>query len=329
MSPRNLKLLGYLTWLAGLAVVIALVAAEGAGDVARAMADAGWGIGAVAAIHLLPMLADTMAWRRLIAGRAAVTFAGLFWIRWIGEAANSLLPVASVGGEFLRAWLANRAYGVPGPVAGAGVVVDLTLSVLTQTIFALLGLGVLLSLGSSGSIVNAILVGGGLLGIGLALFFVVQWAGLFGFSGRLVETVASRVGLTRIVDQADALDGEIRVLYGRGRNVAAATVWRLLSWLLGTLEVWAGLVFLGHPVSLAEALMLESLIQAIRSAAFMVPGALGVQEGGLILLGASIGLPADIALALSLIKRARELAWGLPALAAWQLSALHRAWRRD
>ena len=70
--------------------------------------------------------------------------------------------------------------------------------------------------------------------------------------------------------------------------------------------------------------MLESLIQAVRSAAFFMPGALGVQEGGLILLGAVVGLGPEVALALSLIKRIRELAVGLPALLAWQMIEGHR-----
>ena len=65
-------------------------------------------------------------------------------------------------------------------------------------------------------------------------------------------------------------------------------------------------------------LILESLASGVRGAAFMVPGALGAQEGGLVLFGALLGLPADLALAVSLTKRVRELALGLPGLVAWQ-----------
>ncbi|MDX1434616.1 MAG: lysylphosphatidylglycerol synthase domain-containing protein [Gammaproteobacteria bacterium] len=327
MSPRTLKLLGYLAWIAGLAALVALVIAEGAADVLRAIAEGGAGVLAVAAIWLLPMLADTMSWQRLLAGRSAIRFASLFWIRWIGEGVKNLLPVTTVGGDLLRAWLANRGYGVPGALAGASVVVDVTLAVLTQILFTFMGLAVLVTLGTGGVLVHATLLGSATLGLALALFFVVQRAGLFGFSGRLVERLASRAGWTRIVAQGDALDVEIRALYARRRELAAAMVWRLLAWLAGTLEVWAGLAVLGHPVSLAEAVMLESLIQAVRSAAFMVPGAYGVQEGALIVLGGVIGIAPGVALALSLLKRVREIAWGLPALAVWQLSALHRAWR--
>ena len=51
--------------------------------------------------------------------------------------------------------------------------------------------------------------------------------------------------------------------------------------------------------------------------AFVVPGAVGVQEGGLIVLCALFGVPANAALALSLIKRAADLAVGIPGLIGW------------
>ena len=44
----------------------------------------------------------------------------------------------------------------------------------------------------------------------------------------------------------------------------------------------------------------------MRSAGFAVPGALGIQEGGFILLGSMFGLGAANAVALSLVKRLPE-----------------------
>ena len=64
---------------------------------------------------------------------------------------------------------------------------------------------------------------------------------------------------------------------------------------------------------------IESLLFAIRNAAFMVPSGLGVQEGAYALLGPLFGLPPEAALALSLLKRARDVAVGVPALISWQI----------
>jgi hypothetical protein len=64
---------------------------------------------------------------------------------------------------------------------------------------------------------------------------------------------------------------------------------------------------------------IESLLFAIKNAAFVVPTGIGVQEGAYALLGPVFGLPAEAALALSLLKRARDIVIGIPVLLAWQL----------
>ena len=119
---------------------------------------------------------------------------------------------------------------------------------------------------------------------------------------------------------------ESQHLCGTGSPVAASFALSLLGWIVGTGEVWLALHFLGSPVGWAEALMLESLGQAIRGAAFAIPGSLGVQEGGYLLLARLIGLPPEAALALSLAKRARELLLGLPGIV--YLHFAEKGWQR-
>ena len=100
----------------------------------------------------------------------------------------------------------------------------------------------------------------------------------------------------------------------------------MVGWLIGTGEVYLVLQLLGTRVGWGDALLLESLGQAIRAAGFAIPGSLGVQEGGYLLLAPLAGLPPDTALALSLAKRAREILLGVPGLAYLHLS--ERGWRR-
>jgi putative membrane protein len=118
---------------------------------------------------------------------------------------------------------------------------------------------------------------------------------------------------------AASLDDAVARLYRDRRALLVGGAWHLASWLVGTGEVWLALRVLGYPVDLHSALLLESLGQAIRAAAFAVPGALGVQEGGFLLLGPAVGITPETALALSLAKRVREIILGLPGLVAWQL----------
>ena len=100
--------------------------------------------------------------------------------------------------------------------------------------------------------------------------------------------------------------------------MALALLHQSISWLLGAGEVWLALRFLGQPAGLGEGLVIESLCQAVKAAGFVVPGALGIAEGGYVVVGALFGLAAPVSIALALIKRLREIVLGLPALAAWQ-----------
>jgi len=101
--------------------------------------------------------------------------------------------------------------------------------------------------------------------------------------------------------------------------VWASFALHLAAWIASATEIWLALRFIGVPLGFGAVLAIESLLYAIRSVAFAVPNAVGVQEGAYILLGASFGLTPELGLALSLLKRARDAVIGLPALGAWEL----------
>jgi len=307
----------HIALLAGAVLFTSLIVYQGAGDVAAAVAGAGWGLLWVAMYRLVPLCAEAVAWQRLLKADHRLPLRTVVWARWVGQSINNLLPVMRVGGELVRARLLVRK-GVAGAAAGASVVVDLTATVLTQIVFGMIGVGLLvLQLGASQAAMT-LMVGIGLFGVLLAGFFVVQSRGLFGALARLLERMAGGRNWLALVGSADALDAAIVELYQDRRRVASASTWCMIGWLLGTGEAWLALRFLGHPVSLLDALMIESLGQAVRAVGFAVPGALGVQEGGFLLLASLLGMNPGTILALSLIKRVRELTLGIPGLAAWQ-----------
>lgn len=306
--------IGLVGALAGLALFVGVIAWQGAGQVLGALAVAGPGLLLVAAFHLAPLLANAAGWRRLMPaggpGLVAVTRA-----RWIAESVNGLLPVAQIGGNVARATILARR-GLPAGIAGASVVVDITMNVVAQIAFTLCGLGLLLATFGS-RLVLPVLIGTALMSALLFGFYLSQRRGLFGGGARLLERLSRRVARGDFARGAAALDDEVQRLYGDAAALRATAAWHFLSWVLGAGEVWLGLYWLGHPVGLATALLIESLGQALRSAAFVVPGALGIQEGGYLLLGAVFGLDPATALALSLVKRTREVLLGVPGLVAW------------
>jgi putative membrane protein len=168
----------------------------------------------------------------------------------------------------------------------------------------------------------------GLMALMLGGFYIAQRRGLFRLLGHTLERLFGGQSGTSFVASAAELDAEVGYLYQTPRRIVLSSFWHSVSLLVGTAEVWFIMHLLGHPVDIWTALLLESLGQAVRSAAFAIPAGLGVQEGGFLLLGTALGFSPDIALALSLAKRARELVMGLPGLAAWQLEGLAGLFRK-
>jgi putative membrane protein len=317
----------YIGLTVGIVLFAAVIAWQGIGDVAEALGHAGWGIFAIALLHLPPLWADSMGWRSLISRGDQLRERTVIRARWIGESINDLLPVLQMGGNVVKAWLL-AARGVEIGLAGASVVVDVTLIVLTQVLFTLLGVGLLVPVIGGGKALPVILVGATILAMLLAGFYAAQRRGLFGFVARLSKRILGESEWTSVSNRASTIDAEILQLYSKRRALIASGCWHMLGWFLGIAEVWFGLHLLGHPVDIRTALLFESLGQTIRTGAFAVPGALGVQEGGYVLVGSALGIEPGVALALSLARRVRELLLGLPGLAVWQASAIRKALRR-
>jgi putative membrane protein len=249
----------------------------------------------------------------------------LLWARWIAESINDFLPVAQIGGNLVRALLISR-IGVAGATAGASVVVDLTTNFLAQLLFTVVGLCLLL-FSFGGAPTTSVTLGIAIMTAALVGFFLVQRQGMFAFLARRIERMAWTPAWRALTSGAEGLDAVVRDLYRDRRAVVSATTWHFVSWLAGAVEIWVALHYLGHPLSLLAVVVMEALTEAVRTGAFLVPGAVGVQEGGYVIVGAWLGLTPDMALAVSLVKRVRELLLGVPGLVAWQLDAATGALR--
>jgi len=310
------------TWAlsAGVLLFIGVLVSQGLPAVVATLALAGWGLLLVAIFHLLPLALDAMAIRVLFGpasgGAAPRPMRDALLARWVGESANSLMPAGQLGGPVLMTRrLASN--GMALSEAAAAITVSTTLQTFAQIAFALLGVA---SLGAQASHISphalrvSSLIASGLLAVQVGGFYWMQRRGLFSKLMRAARRFAGKRDWSEWMSQAESIDRAVQVTYGRSGPVAASFLLSLVGWLVGTGEVYLILQLVHHPVGWLDALMLESLGQAIRGAAFAIPGALGVQEGGYLLLAPLAGLPPDAALALSLAKRARELLLGVPGL---------------
>jgi putative membrane protein len=303
--------------IVGLCLSAWLLESYGVGGILALLHHAGWfGILTVVALHSVQIFFSALGWR-VIAG-PTVPRPGVrtyMLMRWIREGVNNLLPVGQIGGQFVVARLLQRR-GMKLATAIAGTVADLTIEMVTQILFTLFGLLLLLHNIGGGGIARYVVSGLVIAALVAASFFGSQWLGLA--SG--IEAGLMRLGRSfgwsataNVTGLHDALIG----CYRSPSLVAWAALWQTVSWLLGGVEVCLALHFLGHDVGIVPGLIIESLGQALKAVGFAVPGALGVQEGGYIVICKVFGLSPEMAIALSLMKRLREVGLGVPGLLAW------------
>lgn len=315
-------------FLVGLAIVIVLVGWQGIATIAERLTVAGWAIFLVALFIPPDLLLRAASFRFLFAPGRAPRFADTTIAMWIGSSVNFLLPVATVGGEFVKARILTLR-SIRGIDAAASVVLDKTVQALSVLLWALIGIAILAVVAPTDDpLVTAAFVGAALLAVGISGFIVVQLGGAFGLLSRPAAKILNSEKWQSLIDGAAGLDAAIRDLYRRPGAVVAATVLRLAKRLLMAGEVWLIAWLVGYPIGLAEAVMVNSLAVAVRSAAFAIPGGLGVQEGGYVVTGAITGLPPDVMLTISLATRLGELIEGLPGLLAWQIAEGKLYWSR-
>ena len=324
--PGKIQLTVWLFGFAGAALFIAIVIHQDLSKVGAAFATAGWAIVGIVAYHfLVPVFLDAIAWWVLFPRPDRLPLRKLLWMRWIGESVSTLVPSAAVGGDVVRARLA-AINGAPLPLAAGSVLVDLTLGVFTQAGFTLLGVVLLVGVTGQKNFVRPTLIGTLIGVIGVAGFYFVQRLGMFRFLATIIARLANSPEWQSLIHGGETLDQTVRALYARRKAVIACCAWTTLSLVLGSGEIWIALYALNLHATLANALILQSMVLAIRSAAFAVPSGLGVQETGYYFVGQLLGIPDYLAVTLALIARVRELALGVPGVICWQIIEARRLW---
>lgn len=286
--------------------------------VINAIAKAGIaGILATSLFHLIPLIASTIGWHILFPQSLRPKPLYLFKVMWIRASVNNLMPVARVGGEVVAVRMMSK-HKLSTTQAIATTVVELTLSVLAVFLFVIGGIALFMFEVSDQNLILK-LVGATLATMPvLAAMVFVQRIGFFGLLDKIFRLMFRRQW-QKLAGSAAQLDRAVHVIYRRKKRVLWGFFWQLAAWVIGSAEIWLGLYFLGHEISLQQALMLEALIQATSSLAFAIPGALGAQEASFLFFGQMLGIPRDVAVALAIIRRCRDILVFVPGLIVWQV----------
>jgi putative membrane protein len=307
----------YIGGLLGLALLIALVVHADFGAMVATLTLGGAGLLWLTPYRMVYFALYAIGWRSLLKPydpqrRASLSY--LLWVTSVREAIDRLLPVASVGGSVAGVRLL-RWRNLPAAPVAATVIVEILLTVAVLYVFTALGLLLLFGLRDATPQYHRLLIG---FLLSLPAPAILAWLFRYGsvFS-RLQKFLRPLVGESVFAEGAVSLDQELRATLSRGATLLGVGALQLAAALSASLEVWFVLRLCGHPVGMSVAVILESLTQAVRHVAFMVPAGLGVQEASLILIGQLFGISGELALAVSMAKRVREVLCGLPPLLSW------------
>ncbi len=298
----------------GLAVVAFLIGADDFHALLQTISSVRYGFVTIVALRLAVIALMTLCWQALLSNGDAPSFQRMFVARWIGESVNSLLPVAQFGGDLLRAYLVRAADAERGLHQSiASVMVDMTLNLVVQSGLAWLGVWHIWPMVSQKPLLFLACVVAGLPPVAIA----------FSQMDAALRGAARAIGGLRIApcDLSMSAAGQMSLviarIYRQRRTVMVAAMCHLAAALGRSIEAWLILSIMEYEVSVLDAVMIEGLTGAFRTIVFFLPAGLGVQEGAIFILCSWIGVPPTAALALALVKRAREILVGTAGLLAW------------
>jgi len=312
-----------LVLLAGLIAAIWLIWAIGFQAVIVSVERAG--IGGLALLCLFSLLVFALlaaAWFYLLPPAQRRSLPPFFLGRMVRDSIAEISPFSPVGGMVAAARLMILD-GMDAGYAAASVAADATTEAMAQVAF--LTFGVALALAhfrpqpNAGPLIGAMEAALVLAIPGIAMLIALQKKGA-DLAGRIAGRFfpQSREGSSfRIA---------IHDLYDAPGRLAASAALHLAAWIGAGIRIFIAFRLVGAPISLADAIALEALLCTLRSVAAFVPAGVGVQEAGYAMLAPLFGIPAEMGLAVSLLKRAWEIVIGVPSLIYWQSVESRKAW---
>jgi glycosyltransferase 2 family protein len=288
-----MKHLSFVLALLGVLIGVVLVAYFGLGNVVTSVSKIGWPeFALIVSWQVVLFIVLGVGWDAIMPARDGRRFWVPIWGRMVRDAAANCLPFSQVGG-FVFGARAITLQGVEWHTATASTVVDVTAEFLAQIVFSCIGLAILLLRVPGSKIAGPVEAG---LGTRIA--------------GNRFQDAKERV---------EVLQAELALIYGHTGRLALGSFIHLVGWICTGVAGWIGFHALGVPLDFDDAMAIEALLSAAAAVAFLVPVSAGVQEAGYAGLGAVFGVPPEISLGVSLVRRGRDLVVGVPILLVWQL----------
>ena len=319
------RILKFLFLFAGLGLLVWAVKSVDTARVFELLLNMGYGLILVMLVFGLVNYLDTISWHYNFKPEQACRFNAfqLWRIRLIGQAYNVITPLGTIGGEPVKAQLLKDHHGLTFKQGLASLVITRTTMLTGLITFFIPGIILIFQseviseelkyISLSGMVVFTILI---------FLFFLFQITGMLGvltsWAGRVIPGLVDH----RFLDQLKTLDGLMSTYY---REFPDRTIKSILfafaGWVVGLGELYFALYFLGYDPTLTELWIIEASLQLVKVGSFYIPMSLGTQEGGLIVIFTALGLSGDLGLAVSFVRRIKDLIWvSVGILMGWSLA---------
>ena len=322
MSTGNaLKLLAF---LAGVALLAWIFMTANMATVVHNLSRLGpAGAVTILAVFAVGFAADVGSWSLLFRTLALsrVWTLRLWLVQMVGEGLNVLAPFGSLGGEPFKALLLKRHYGVSYPEGTASLVLIQTVNSLAEVPFVIVGVALLLERHVLPRPLELAIAGAA----AVVTIFMALVIGLLHL--RTLAALESRLSrsqwgakLALLLQAVKEIEEHLfHVVRRTPRRFAGAFAFAFLNWLFGAIEMFLIFHFLGHPIALTDAWLLESTVVLVRSGTFFIPAHLGAQEGTITLLAGALTGSPELGLAAAVVRRGREIVWSAAGLAigAW------------
>ena len=305
-------------FFAGVTLAVFLAIRAGVKPTLHAIAAVGWtGLFETCALQLVSVVLCAAAWWAVTDKTA---FRACFLSRWIRDGATTLVGPAI--GEGISARALAVLSGTGGGAAAATTIVDVAVEALSQAVYTLVAFALLFPhLRPGQSLRWDVIVAASLLPV-ILMFAVTMSRRALVVAQKLAEKVARAFGAGP--GSGFDLARAVETIYGKRVRVGAALCLHIVAWTTGAAQVWLIGRAIGAPITIWDGLALHGLVCAARSAAFLVPWAAGVQEGGFLLVGSVLHLSPATAIAMSLVLRGRDVVLGAPAILAWYVAEARR-----
>lgn len=296
----------------GVALLATIIANTNLREAIELVADMSWGLVIVLGLFFVSFLGDVLAWQLTLAGLTGTRWFGRLWlIRMVGEAFNYTIPAGGMGGEPVKATLLKRHFRINYDETIASLVMVKTINLVALIAFLSIGFALMkFSPAIENSYRNVAGIGLLILIVAISAFFVVQRFGLLSSFAALFKRPANHLWAANMVAKIEDVESRFKKFYvGSSAKFVLALCVAFAVWCVGVGEIYATLYFLGYPVTLSEAWMIEAAAQLIRSGTFFIPASIGAQEGIFVIMCSVFTGTPVAGFATALVRRIREILW--------------------